>query len=190
MLLNTNLMIIQVEHFKGTFQILLERGLVEKDTKLLRCCKVHSGDRCCLEQLISQQEDFQEQKSMLEESLVNAGHLMTLYPKYHCETNWIERHWGESKRIARLMCDYKFKSLKENIDSFLDDNQKRNGTLTIRRWYNLAFRYIEAYSQGHDAIETNEIVKKFSKVYKSQMSRLKEQQLGFLECQKSLPFAL
>lgn len=132
-----------------------------------KCNDEHTGDKCCLEKILSAQDDFVNQKSILEETIINNGHMMTLYPKYHCETNWIERHWAESKRIARLECDYTFKGLKDNIHKFLDSNQVTNGTKTIRKWQNLAYRYIEAYSQGHDAIETNELVKKFSKTYKS-----------------------
>lgn len=146
----------------------MERGLITKDCKLKKCCSDdHAGEECCLERILSNQEDFKAQKSILEETLLGTGHMMTLYPKYHCETNWIERHWGEAKRVARANCDYTFATLKMNINDYLDDNFKRNGATIIRKWFNLAFRYINAYSEGNDAIQTNELIKKFSKEYKS-----------------------
>ncbi|KAI7900628.1 uncharacterized protein BX663DRAFT_488251 [Cokeromyces recurvatus] len=89
---------------------------------------------------------------------------MTLYPKYHCECNWIERHWVAVKRNARLQCDYIYASLKENIDFFLVYNQNHNQE-TNRKFFNKSFRYIEAYSQEKDVFETEEIIKKFSKGY-------------------------
>lgn len=149
---------------------MIERGIISNSSTLLRCCKDndHSPQKnCCLQQLLANQEDFLSQKSILEETLEQSGHMLTLYPKYHCETNFIEQHWGAAKRIARLNCDYTFKGLKENIHSFLDYDQEQNAQKTIRKWFNRCYRYIDAYSQGNDAIETNEIIKKFSKQYRS-----------------------
>jgi hypothetical protein len=37
--------------------------------------------------MLQQQPDFQEQKELLQEIIDEAGHLMLLYPKYHCELN-------------------------------------------------------------------------------------------------------
>lgn len=114
------------------------------------------------------QPDFKAQKSILAEAIENSGHLFELYPRYHCECNPIERFWGASKKIARQNCDYTFKSLKENINSFLDSVcPPGEPPLQIRRYFNKSFRYIEAYSSDNDGTEAFAIVKEFSKLQKS-----------------------
>ena len=73
-----------------------------------------------------------------------AGHIFTLYPKFHCECNFIERYWGAAKRTARQKCEYSFKSLCEKLPSFLDGV----ALAVIRRFARQAWRYIDAYRQG------------------------------------------
>ena len=43
------------------------------------------------------QPDFQEQRSILEEAIIKAGHIFERYLKFHCECNFIERYWGFAK---------------------------------------------------------------------------------------------
>ncbi|ETV63847.1 hypothetical protein H257_19219 [Aphanomyces astaci] len=45
--------------------------------------------------------DDGEMKSILEETIVAAGHVCLFFPKYHCELNPIESYWGAAKRHAR-----------------------------------------------------------------------------------------
>lgn len=123
---------------------------------------------CCAVHLLGNQPDFTEQKSILAEAIKNSGHIFELYPRYHCECNPIERFWGASKKIARQNCDYSFKSLKDNINSFLDSVcPPGESPLQIRRYFNKSFRYIEAYSHDNDGTEAFAIVKEFSKLQKS-----------------------
>lgn len=122
---------------------------------------------CCAEYLLSQQPDFVAQKNKLETVTLAAGHLFTLYPKYHCECNWIERHWGAAKRYARMMCNYSFDTLKGRIDEFLDNDEAVHGLKINRRYYNRAYRYIDAYSKSKNVWEADDIIKKFSKEYRS-----------------------
>lgn len=58
----------------------------------------------------------QEQRSSIEEVIANVGHLVEFFPKFHCECNFIERFWGEAKRIARMTCDYSFASFMKSIN--------------------------------------------------------------------------
>lgn len=156
-----------VRYFKGVRKILEERGLwVGHDTEGHKW-KFHCGapDRatpiCCAHHFLENQPDFKEQKSALEEVITKSEnrHIFELYPKYHCECNWIEMYWGAAKREARLRCDYTFKSLENNIHSFLD----KGGDLThIRRYFRRSMDYIEAYSKdGADGKEVALEVKKF-----------------------------
>ncbi|KAG1569197.1 hypothetical protein G6F50_006604 [Rhizopus delemar] len=101
-------------------------------------------------------EKFQfRDTSVLEEVIINSVHVFELYHKYHCECNWIEMYWGVAKREAR---DYSFKSLEENIDSFLD---KAGDLAHIRRYFRRSMDFIEAYSRCTDGREVVQEVKKF-----------------------------
>jgi hypothetical protein len=75
---------------------------------------------CCHFHKLERQPDFAAQKSALQEIVEDKGHTFELYPKFHCETNWIERYWGAAKRRARRECDYSFKSLLKNLDTYLN----------------------------------------------------------------------
>ncbi|KAG2202041.1 hypothetical protein INT47_006233 [Mucor saturninus] len=161
------------EKFKEILRLLRERGLLGRNEPLRRVCvrgtphDPQAKPGCCAKYLLSQQPDFKAQKNMLETQTSKAGHLFTLYPKYHCECNWIERHWGTAKRHARMECDYSFDTLKSRIEEFLDHDEAAFGHKINRRYYYRAYRYIDAYSKGNDVLEADDIIKKFSKEYRS-----------------------
>ncbi|EIE91839.1 hypothetical protein RO3G_16550 [Rhizopus delemar RA 99-880] len=67
-------------------------------------------------------------------------------------------YWGAAKREARLKCDYFFKSLEENIDSFLD---KTGDLAHIRGYFRRSMDFIEAYSRCTDGREVVQEMKKF-----------------------------
>lgn len=76
---------------KGLQQVLQERGF---DVQRMRAkCKPvcpFESQNCCMARLLSQQDDFTNQPSMLEEMITKAGHLCIFLPKFHCELNPIE----------------------------------------------------------------------------------------------------
>jgi hypothetical protein len=86
------------EKLKGIKQILKERNLwPDKGIHLM--CEQCSGKQddvdpersdCCARRIMSLQPDFCEQKSMLEEAIIEANHIFERYPKFHCECNFIE----------------------------------------------------------------------------------------------------
>ena len=45
-------------------------------------------------------------RSRLQEIVEEAGHIFLLYPKFHCELNWIEFYWDHCKYFARKHCNY------------------------------------------------------------------------------------
>src|SRR6266481_4469533 len=57
--------------------------------KCLPVCPFESQN-CCMARLLSQQEDFADQESMLESMIKEQGHLCLFLPKFHCELNPIE----------------------------------------------------------------------------------------------------
>lgn len=76
---------------KGLHDVLVERGF---DVSKLRakcapvCPLENTG--CCMARLLSQQDDFLNQPSMLETVITEAGHECIFLPKFHCELNPIE----------------------------------------------------------------------------------------------------
>jgi hypothetical protein len=57
-----------------------------------------NATECCATQILSLQPDFQEQKSLVQEVIEDAGHLCIFLPKFHCELNFIEFFWGAVKK--------------------------------------------------------------------------------------------
>jgi len=99
---------------KGIKTILAERGLWPANSLRLDCpneCSPSSD--CCARKLLSTQPDFIEQRSAIQEVVEKNGHIFDMYPKFHCELNFIERIWGEAKRTTRAECEYSFASLKD-----------------------------------------------------------------------------
>ncbi|OAD80600.1 hypothetical protein PHYBLDRAFT_161239 [Phycomyces blakesleeanus NRRL 1555(-)] len=171
---------VEKRQFVGVQRILQERGLwMELDPSNLSRrwrmdCNGEEAENhcCCARHLLASQPDFSGQKTAIQEVVEEAGHIFELYPKFHCECNWIERYWGAAKRVTRLNCDYSFKSLEKNLPSFLDSASSVAGSPSmIRRFYKKTWRYIEAYSKFLDAKDADAEVKKFtSRISKSHRS--------------------
>lgn len=72
-------------------EILEEQGLdVQKlKAKCSLVCPMESVE-CHMEHLLSQQDGFCNQISMIEEKITVAGHLIFFLPKFHCELNPFE----------------------------------------------------------------------------------------------------
>ena len=58
------------------------------------------NDNCCMARLLSKQEDFTNQVSMLETVIREAGHECIFLPKFHCELNPIEMVSSESFQVC------------------------------------------------------------------------------------------
>ena len=76
---------------KGLQAVLEERGFNVSHLKA-KCTPVcpFESQNCCMARLLSQQEDFMNQESMLEAFIRGAGHECLFLPKFHCELNPIE----------------------------------------------------------------------------------------------------
>ena len=94
---------------KGIRSILMERGLFSGRMQQKEARK-----------LLSQQDDFREQKTLLEETVSARGHEIIFYPKFHPEFNFIEMYWGACKASARKNCDYSWKALQALVPRALD----------------------------------------------------------------------
>lgn len=76
---------------KGLQQTLKERGFDVHGMRV-KCspvCPFENND-CCMARLLSKQDDFRLQESLLEQKIKLKGHLCVFLPKFHCELNPIE----------------------------------------------------------------------------------------------------
>ena len=76
---------------KGLKDCLEEHGFDVSRMKA-KCSPVcpFESQNCCMARLLSQQDDFMDQPSMLELMIKKAGHECIFLPKFHCELNPIE----------------------------------------------------------------------------------------------------
>lgn len=76
---------------KGLQQVLEERGFNVRGMRA-KCKPVcpWENDNCCMARLLSKQDDFAKQESLLEILIREAGHECIFLPKFHCELNPIE----------------------------------------------------------------------------------------------------
>src|SRR5262249_51456424 len=132
---------------KGMRSVLQERKLWRQGL-IARCaqCKAHNSlsTTCCATRILSLQPDFMAQKCRLEELIINTGHFVIFYPKYHCELNWIEYFWGAVKAYTRKNCDYSWHGLNRIVPGALNSVS----LATMRRFHNRAVRYMSAYEIG------------------------------------------
>ncbi len=157
---------------KGIKQILIERGLFTDNNNIalkLQCrdCKdkisqdkrVNANQRCCARYVLSQQPDFLEQKSWLEEVCHNNGFSTIFYPKYHCELNFIEIIWGFVKAYHRRVCTYNFKSLERELPITL---MERIPLLFVQKCFRHCLRFMSGYRNGLSGGLLDYAVKKYT----------------------------
>lgn len=52
---------------------------------------------CCMRKLLANQQDFRDEKPLIQTIIEQAGHKCWFLPKFHCELNPIEMYWGWAK---------------------------------------------------------------------------------------------
>ena len=151
---------------KGMKAVLQERGL-HRPGLVMNCkkgCQDADNRECCARRILDSQPDFKAQRSLVQETIENAGHVCLFLPKYHCELNFIEFFWGSVKKYLRENCDYTFDTLKANMPKALASVDIK----TIRKWEHRTHRWIAAYKDGLGAKDAQKRVRDFSsKKYKS-----------------------
>ncbi|KAF8554207.1 hypothetical protein OG21DRAFT_1484895 [Imleria badia] len=70
--------------------------------------------------LLSKQDDFTNQLSMLETLIQDAGHECIFLPKFHCELNPIEMYWGWCKYRYHEVPKKTFEEAKRSAQELLD----------------------------------------------------------------------
>jgi hypothetical protein len=145
---------------KGLQQVLEERGFNVSGlrAKCKPVCPFENKD-CCMARLLSHQEDFANQVSMLEQVITEAGHLCLVLPKFHCELNPIEmvcnlfwllfnylllQYWGWAKYRYRQIEKNTFDQAKTAAFDCLDACP----TDVIRKFVNRSWCFMDAYRKG------------------------------------------
>jgi len=95
---------------KGLKQTLEEHGFDTQGmhTKCSPVCPIKNTN-CCMAHLLSKQDDFCLQESLLEQKIKARGHMCVFLPKFHCELNPI-------KMVCSLLKSY---SLHANLSTVL-----------------------------------------------------------------------
>ena len=113
-----------------------------------------------MRRILSLQENFISQKSLLQEEIEKRGHKCIFYPKYHCELNFIEMYWGLQRDIQEinviivgLVCKKQCPRLQILSHSLI----------TIRKFARKSWKYIDIYNKG----VTGKLAEFAAKKYKS-----------------------
>jgi transposase len=94
--------------------------------------------------VISQEQDFKEQKTELEEAIIARGHLCLFLPKFHPETNPIEYYWGATKVFTRKNCGYSLAALRDTIPKARASVPRTR----ILKYFQKAERICNVYASG------------------------------------------
>ena len=134
---------------KGLQTILTERGITVGS--------ILADD---LRTILSNHQDFKEEKTQVEHTVARWNMKCLFIPKFHCELNPIERVWGQSKVYARAHTNFTLVKLRKLLDPALDSVSVD----LIRKYFRKARDYEQAYREGHKA---GKAVEKAVKRYKS-----------------------
>jgi hypothetical protein len=135
------------------------------DVPLIEEMPSYAADEwCCMHKVLSLQEDFQSEKPLIQSIIEDVGHICLFLLQFHCELNAIEMLWGYGKYCAHIslmsaMCLSYIRL--QAIETWLMEGLLARGSLshsadscsvtTIRRFFQKAWRYIDAYQKGLDA---------------------------------------
>ena len=86
---------------------------------------------CCMHRVLALQEDFQNEKPLIQTVIEDAGHVCLFLPRFHCELNAIEMLWGYAKYRA---CRIHSRALHAHSSSaFQDTATLRMGGSSLQR---------------------------------------------------------
>ena len=121
---------------KGLWTILSERGI---NTSNMRADDMRI--------VLSNHEDFANEKTIVEHYLHGRGHFTYFLPKFHCELNAIERVWAQAKVYSRAHTNFTLVKLRQIINPALDSVSVD----LIRKYARKARDYEAAYRAGLNA---------------------------------------
>ncbi|KAJ3992481.1 hypothetical protein F5050DRAFT_1715241 [Lentinula boryana] len=128
--------------------------------KLKGSCKKCPTDsrNCCCRRVLYFEQDFVDQKSMLEEHCERRGYQIIFFPKYHCELSFIEQCWGYAERVYRMFPTSSSEAdLEENTLKALDSVP----LVSMRRFATRSSRFAHSYFSGLNGAEAAWANKKY-----------------------------
>jgi len=109
------------------------------------------------EQWNGDEPDFRSEKAMVQKAVGGAGHFFIKSPRFHCELQFIEPFWGNSKRYMRANCSYSISGLRDIIPTAL----RITSLATIRRYHTRCLRFMDAYRMGLNTQLAHYVTKKY-----------------------------
>ncbi|KIK81045.1 hypothetical protein PAXRUDRAFT_157027 [Paxillus rubicundulus Ve08.2h10] len=110
--------------------------------------------------MLSHQQDFKEEKPLIQIIIEEAGHKCWFLPKFHCELNPIEMYWGWVKVCFCNAGDGTFPTVKCIVPEILGACPIQ----MIHAFFCKTWHYMDAYKKGLNAQQAEYAIKK----YKSQ----------------------
>ena len=121
---------------------LFEESIEDFEARTADRCE--AGKNCCALRILEAEPDFANEKSLLETVILESGHMVIFYPKFHCELNYIEYYWAALKKYTRDNCKYSFLELEKTVYEAMDSVSLK----TIRRFAERSKRWMMAYING------------------------------------------
>ena len=116
-----------------------------------------------MRETLAKHSDFRDEKSMIEHSLIEKGHVPCFLPKFHPEINPIQRVWAQLHQGTLLP------SLRKNIPLPM--------TVTLENHFRKVCHYMFCYLEGlTPGVELDKALKKYNKAVKS------HRKIGINEC--------
>ncbi|RDX46401.1 hypothetical protein OH76DRAFT_1457190 [Lentinus brumalis] len=112
---------------------------------------------CCMRGMLSLEDDFQNETSLLQQIIEEAGDVCHFLPKFHPELNPIEYYWGWAKNYFRERSTGNFAKAKALVMESLNNCP----LLTIGQFFRRAFRYASVYRLGVTGVAAEYAVWKF-----------------------------
>ncbi|TFY55036.1 hypothetical protein EVG20_g9466 [Dentipellis fragilis] len=113
---------------------------------------------CCMRRILSLQDDFLKQKSLLEIVIEKENDVCHFLPKFHPEINPIEYYWGWVKRYYRERTNGNFQHAKK----LLNESLEACLLITMRCFFRRVQRYMSVYDLGATGIAAEYAVKKYA----------------------------
>ncbi|KIO19348.1 hypothetical protein M407DRAFT_31019 [Tulasnella calospora MUT 4182] len=110
-----------------------------------------------MQRILSLQDDFKNEKSLLQKVIEEAGHVCLFLLKFHLELNPIEMYWGWAKRYFRERSNSDFRTALKLVHEALDACP----LTTIRKFFRRVYRYMSAYREGATGLLAEYAIKQY-----------------------------
>ena len=101
---------------------------------------------------LSKEPDFIGEQNMLQTRIRERGHLSEFLPKFHCDINWAESHWGKSKPCVRNLVDGGWMKMYQAV--WLSFGRKNMSELLAMRFARKVRETIGMHLTGMDCLFT------------------------------------